>query len=192
MNKYTVSEGEWSRMKKDEWENLERLIKEIEALKQELRDGIDEGEIVKPDSGNLIKDVLEAIEKYVTCYKQNLKVRQEVPLQGLSGNWWKIDVVIEDIKLEDRIKSIVECKQIDEGTSYQTYRYAHVSRAYTELADLRNWEKPLKFVIFSRRLDKEKKGFDADALLKSISAEIIDWNDKYDWLLKFILAFGGF
>lgn len=170
-------------------EELRDLLRKIESMEQEMKNLIDRGEIVKPDSRNLVKDILEAIEKYIAHHKPSLKTRTEVNMIGSSGNWWRPDVVIEDTKIEDevdRVKAIIECKEIREGTSYQTYRYAHVPRAYTELADLRNWEKPLKFVIFSRRLDKGKRGFDSDALFKSIGAEIIDWSDGYEWFLKFI------
>lgn len=44
---------------------------------------MDKGRIVKPDSGNLVEDVLEAIEKYVG--KPNLKARRRVRVSGSSS-----------------------------------------------------------------------------------------------------------
>jgi len=91
----------------------------MKPLEQEMKSRMDEGEIVKPNSGNLVRDIREAIEKYV-------------------------------------------------------------------IPDKPDWEKPLKFVVFSRRLDKGRGQRDFEALFKSIGAEIIDWNDKYEWFLKFV------
>jgi len=163
----------------------------LEKLQQKIKDMIDKKEVSKPDSGNLVKDILEAIEKYVISNKPHLKVSQ-VQLQGLSGNWWRPDIVVEDASKEDEmenIMAIIECKEVGKETSYSTYRSSHIPRAYMELADLGNYDKSLKFVIFSRRLDKGKRGFDFDALFSSIDAEIIDWSDKYEWFLDFILRF---
>ena len=174
-------------------EEIKRMVKELEKLRQEIKDMIDRKEISKPESGNLVKDVLEAIEKYVISNKPHLKVSQgQVSLQGFSGNWWRPDIVVEDTSIEDEvesIKAIIECKEVGEETSYSTYRSSHIPRAYMELADLRNWEKTLRFVVFSKRLDKGKRGFDFDALFSSINAKIIDWSDKYEWFLDFILDF---
>jgi len=172
-------------------EEIKRMAKELEKLRQEIRSMIDRKEVSKPDSGNLIEDVLEAIEKYVISKKPHLKAGQ-VQLQGFSGNWWRPDIVVEDTSIEDEaesIKAIIECKEVGEETSYSTYRSSHIPRAYMELADLRNWEKSLRFVVFSRRSDKGKRGFDFDALFSSINAKIIDWGDKYEWFLDFILRF---
>lgn len=172
---------------------IKRLLEEWERLQQKIRNRIDRGEIVKPDSGNLVKDVLQAIEKEVTHYKPCLKGHQ-VPLLGSSGNRWTPDIVIENIEIEDeidRVKAILECKNIKKGTKIQTYRSSHVPRAYTELADLGNWKKPLKFVIFSWRPDKGRGGFDFDALFRSIGAKIIDWSDDHEWFLDFILVILG-
>jgi len=170
--------------------DLKEIMRKIEDLQQKVKDMIDRNEIYKPNSGNIVEDVLEAIEKYVTTEKPYLKASREKPLLGLSGNWWRPDIVVEDTSIEDEgesVKAIIECKEVSKGTSYSTYRYSHIPRAYTELADLRNWEKSLRFVIFSRRMDRGKRGFDIDALFSSIDAKIIDWNDKYEWLLDFIL-----
>ena len=184
-----LSENEDVKDVEDVIKEIKRMEKELEKLQQEIKDMIDRKEISKPESGNLVKDVLEAIEKYVISNKPHLKVSQ-VSLQGFSGNWWRPDIVVEDTSIEDEvesIKAIIECKEVGKETSYSTYRSSHIPRAYMELADLRNWEKTLRFVVFSKRLDKGKRGFDFDALFSSIDAKIIDWSDKYEWLLDFIL-----
>ncbi|MFB0522221.1 MAG: hypothetical protein ACETV1_00490 [Candidatus Bathyarchaeia archaeon] len=163
-------------------------LRKIQSLEQEIKNMIDREEIVKPDSRNLVKDVLEAIGKHIVHRKPGLKARTVVDMIGSSRNWWRADVMIEDTEIEDevgRVKAIIECKQIGEKTSINTYETAHIPRAHMELADLRNYEKSLRFVIFSHRLDR-KGGRDFDSLFRTIGAEIIDWSDDYEWFLKLI------
>ena len=175
--------------------DVREIVEQVEKLLQEMRTVIDKGEIAKPNSGNLKNDVVEAVDRYITPYKPSLKVRPKAlidrsPLQGFS-NRWKPDVVIEDTEIEDevdRVKAIVECKEPTPGAKYETFRYTHVYRAYVEFTDLRNWGKPLKFAIFSRRLDKGRRGFDSDALLESIGARPVDWSENYEWFTHFVLS----
>ena len=79
-----LSENEDVKDVEDVIKGIKRMEKELEKLQQEIKDMIDRKEISKPESGNLVKDVLEAIEKYVISNKPHLKVSQ-VPLQGFSG-----------------------------------------------------------------------------------------------------------
>ena len=184
-------------MSKDLEKRIEELkdhLRKIESVEQEIKNMIDRGEIVKPDSGNLVKDILQTIEKHIVHRKPGLKARTEVNMIGSSGNWWKPDIVIEDTEIEDqvdRVKAVIECKQPGEETSITTYETAHIPRAYMELADLGNYEKSLRFVIFSHRLDR-KGGRDFDSLFRTIGAEIIDWSDNYEWFLKFIIPSTSF
>ncbi len=49
------------------------------------------------------------------------------------------------------------------------------------LNDLRNYEKVLKFVIFSRIIERDR-GKDFKALFNSIGVKMIDWSSDDDWL----------
>lgn len=82
--------------------DLEKRIEELKDLEQEIKNMIDRGEIVKPDSGNFVRDILQTIEKHIVDRQPGLKARTEVNMIGSSGNWWKPDIVIEDTEIEDR------------------------------------------------------------------------------------------
>ena len=160
---------------------LEKKIKELEELEEKLKKvGVqDLDHITKHCSGNITKDILEAIKKYIVPCKPSLYPFKEYKLQGESGNWWRGDIVIKD-RETNSVKVIIECKNMAEGTSSQTFKTSHIPRAYMLLSDLRNWKNALKFVIFPRII-KEGRGKDYKALFNCIGAEMIDWSDD-DWL----------
>ena len=160
---------------------LEKKIKELEELEEKLKKvGVqDLDHITKPCSGNITEDVFKAIEKYIVPCKPSLKPIKEYSLLGESGNWWRGDIVIKD-RETNSVEVIIECKNMKEETSSQTFKTSHIPRAYMILGDLRNWKKALKFVIFTRII-KEGRGKDYKALFNCIGAEMIDWSDD-DWL----------
>lgn len=179
--------------RKKSLEELEEEIKELEELEEKLKKvGVqDLDHITKPCSGNVSKDVFKAIVKYIVPCKPSLKPIKEYDLQGESGNRWRGDIVIKDIEANS-VKVIIECKNMKEGTSYQTFATSHIPRAYMELGDLRNWEKALKFVIFSRIIEKEK-GKDYKALFNSIGVKMIDWSgdDWFYFVAKIVSSLNG-
>lgn len=99
-------------------------------------------------------------------------------LQGVSGNWWKPDIVIVDAQLRimDGAKLIGEIKIQDfEGNrpTIQTYK-EHMWRAYARLGDMKNWQVP-KCLLFPY-LEERGRGFDFNAYFRSIDVTLLDWS----------------
>jgi hypothetical protein len=115
-------------------------------------------------------------------------------LNGISGNPWEVDIVIEDTtqkRDEDRIKALINCKGpgYESGVKPQPHTYReHMLRAYAQLADLRDYIIP-KYLVVSYK-EEAKSGFktDYESLFRSIGVEIIDYSDHLEFLRLHVLV----
>ena len=109
-------------------------------------------------------------------------------LKGISGNYWEVDIVIEDTTQKsdnDRIKAIINCKGpgYESGAKPQPHTYReHMLRAYAQLADLRNYAIPKYLVVTYTEEAKSELKTDYDLLFKSIGVEIIDYSNPTELL----------
>jgi len=100
------------------------------------------------------------------------------PLQGVSGNRWRPDIVIVSTQLRviDGVKLIAEMKIQDyEGKrpTLNTYK-EHMWRAYARLGDMKDWQVP-KYVLFPY-LVEGKGAFDFNAYFRTIDVILLDWS----------------
>jgi len=103
-------------------------------------------------------------------------------LQGVSGNWWKPDIVIVDSTQRNSevmnygVKLIGEIKMEDfDGTRPRSQTHKeHMWRAYARLGDMKNWQVP-KYLLFPYLEEKQGK-FDLNAYFSTIDVILLDWS----------------